>query len=320
MAKSALYPPQIFEANTVVFALLAAVGAVTLLRILYRVLSGSFRAFVKPGFSYKRHKGEWAVVTGASYGIGAGYCRQLAKRGLNVVLMARSKEKMDEVASAIEKYNIKTKVIPFDFGAAGPKEWEQLATTLAPLKPSVLVNNVGVNVELPTDFLDTDPALVDRMVNINITSVNKITRILLPGMMERKKGIVIFLSSASRICCPMLSVYAGTKAYLDAFAVSLAAEVKKSRVLVSTVNPFFVVSEMSKRKRASLLVPSAEKFASLSLDRVGEVRSCPYWVHAAVFTLMSVVPLGFVSSKILNMHRGIRARLLKRLAQAKKAE
>lgn len=293
---------------------LAAIGAVTLLVYVVRFFSFISQYFLA-SFSYAKFKGEWAVVTGASAGIGAGFVRSLASRGINVVLIARSKDKMDTIASEISSnYAVKTHVTSFDFGSADTAAYDALKTELAPLAPKILVNNVGVNVEFPTDFVDMEPCDIDRIVRVNITSINKMTAMLLPAMISANKGIVFCLSSGGGAVtpAPLLTPYSGTKSYADAFAVSLSGEVAGKGIQVCSLTPFFVESAMAKMRK-SFTVPSANDFANMALNQVSvSPRVSPHWVHAVMAFGVTLLPLKTQVSYVTNLHRSIRARALRK--------
>lgn len=294
--------------------LLAAIGAVTLLAVVVRLFL-FITQYLLTSFSYSKFKGEWAVVTGASAGIGAGFVHGLASRGINVVLLARSKDKMDIIASEVSStYGVKTHVTCFDFGSADLAAYAALKIELAPLAPKILVNNVGVNVEFPTDFVEMDPADVDRIVRINITSINKMTAMLLPAMIAAKKGIVFCLSSGGGAVtpAPLLAPYSGTKSYADSFAVSLSGEVVDKGVQVCSLTPFFVESAMAKMRK-SFTVPSANDFANKALNQVCvSPRVSPHWVHAIMAGAVTLLPLKAQVSYVTNLHRSIRTRALKK--------
>lgn len=297
-------------------AVLQAIGVLTVLSAVIKLSIFAFTYALSPAASFKPHAGTWAVVTGASAGIGAGFARRLASRGVNVALVARSAERLRPVAAECARHGVRTEAVVFDFGSAGAEEYAALEKTLGGLEGgvSVLVNNVGVNVEFPTDFVETDAALVEQIVKVNVESVNRMTAMLLPGMLERRLGVVYNLSSAGGAVspAPMLGVYAGTKAYADAFAVAVAGEVAGKGVAVHSLTPFFVESKMAKM-RAGLTVPTADAFAEKALAmKGGRVRCSPHWAHEVMAGAILSLPLKMQLQYVTGLHRNIRKRALRK--------
>lgn len=287
--------------------------------VLFVRLLGTILHYALGHFSYSKYKGEWAVITGASAGIGAGIARRLSKRGVNVVLLARTVDKMNEVAKQCAENGVKTKVIQFDFAQASSEDWSQLASTLKALSPTILVNNVGVNVEFPTPFVDLEDQFVSKLITVNIESTNRMTRLLLPHMITANHGIVLCLSSGAGgvVPAPLLSPYAGTKSYNDAFATSLAGEVPAG-VHVHSLTPFFVESPMVKMKKA-FTVPSADEFAEAALRLVSSSpRLQPYWVHMVMQCAITALPLSMQVKYVADLHTKIRTRALRRKEQRAK--
>ena len=150
---------------------LAVIGLATLLS----KFSFNFKAL----FKFNPKIAKFGVITGASEGIGREFAIELAKRGFSVILMARSVQKLQQVAQECRDLGVETVVIPFDFAKASPSEWKDLQSKLDSKEIGVLINNVGVSHDFPISFLDETPERCEMITAVNIDALMKITRIVL---------------------------------------------------------------------------------------------------------------------------------------------
>ncbi|XP_063896386.1 very-long-chain 3-oxoacyl-CoA reductase isoform X1 [Helicoverpa armigera] len=240
-----------------------------------------------------KSKGKWALVTGCTDGIGKEYARQLAARGCDIVLVSRSIDKLKATAQEIEKeFNVSTKIIQVDF-CGGDEIYSTIEKEIAGLEIGTLVNNVGVSYSYPEYFLDIPDGdnLIQTLLKANVVSVTRMTRLVLPQMVQRKKGVLINIGSLSTdIPCPMLSVYAATKAYVDKFTEGLEMEYGKKGIIIQCVLPGFVCSNMSGIRKSTLLAPSAKVFVNSAIDLVGIARKTTGYFPHVIFgnVLMSI--------------------------------
>ncbi|XP_031675422.1 very-long-chain 3-oxoacyl-CoA reductase-B-like [Oncorhynchus kisutch] len=161
-------------------------------------------------------------------------------------------------------------------------------------------------------------SFIDTMVNINITSVCQMTRMVLPGMVERKKGAILNISSASGMYpCPLLTVYSASKAFVDFFSRGLEAEYKSKGILIQSVLPFFVATKLSKIRRATLDKPNPDRYVAAELNTVGlQSQTNGYLPHAVMGWLTTVLcPARLLNSYIMGLHLGMRSRYLKKQKQ-----
>ncbi|XP_069937667.1 very-long-chain 3-oxoacyl-CoA reductase [Cherax quadricarinatus] len=273
--------------------------ALFIARIGWSLLKGVFGSFLAAAIRLNidvKKTGEWAVVTGATDGIGRAYAFELARLGLKVVLVSRNPFKLQNVAAEINsKYGVDTKIIDVDF----TKEdiYERLESEVGKLDVGVLVNNVGMSYDFPEYFTDISDCqeMCDRLINCNIKSLTHMTRIVLPGMVERKRGVIMNLSSLSSIIpAPLLAVYGATKAYVQSFSVSLAAEIASKGVTVQCVMPGFVVSNMSRIRRPTLMAPTPTAYVKSTLRTVGiEKCTAGYFMHKIQVYFIEVAKMHF---------------------------
>ncbi|XP_055267040.1 very-long-chain 3-oxoacyl-CoA reductase-B-like [Moschus berezovskii] len=251
-----------------------------------------------------RAHGAWAVVTGATSGIGKAYAHELARRGLNVVLISRDLSKLQHEAKEIERlYGKSTRVIQVDF-TGGLEIYETIEAGLKDLEIGVLVNNVGQKYTPHlSKLLDCEEDIAKKLqdiINCNMMSVAQMTRILLPQMVSRGKGIIINISSvADRKPYPYLAVYAATKAFVRSFSVAVGAEYRSKGVIVQTVSPFLVETNMTYPLKRGPFVLRSEDFARQALDTLGLTSETPGCLSHAVqdFLISKLLPSWFISPR-----------------------
>ena len=309
----------------------------------------------------KRHRlasfGKWAVVTGATDGIGKAYATTLAGEGMGVVLVSRSMEKLDATAAEIKAAHPGAEVLTIaaDFSGKDADMFARIEKVLGGLDVGILVNNVGQSYPGALLFHELKahaPTLSHEIVRMNCDSVVQMTSIVLPGMVARKRGAIVNIGSAAGQCVtngavcvsirsllstrtrsthpipppqpppvsvaagnPLYAVYAGTKAFVSTFSVSLAAEVAGSGIVVQAQIPFFVATKLAKIRATSLFTPSPRGWvgsavAALKRGASAGVVVVPYWAHAAQDAVLHALPTWLVSWYLMRMHGGLRARYL----------
>ncbi len=177
-----------------------------------------------------------ALITGASSGIGAIYADRLARRGYDLVLVARNRDKLDALARRItDETGRAVEVFPADL-----RDRASLAIVEAKLRTdasiTLLVNNAGVGTHTP--LLDSNVDQMTRMIELNVTALTRLTYAAVPGFVARGKGTIINISSIVGIAPEILNgVYGGTKAFVTAFSQSLHHELAAKGVRVQAVLP-----------------------------------------------------------------------------------
>lgn len=144
------------------------------------------------------------------------------------------------------------------------------------------------------------------------------TRLVLPQMLERKKGAILNISSASGMYpVPLLTVYSASKAFVDFFSRGLQAEYKSKGIIIQSVLPFFVATKLSKIRRATLDKPSPERYVAAELNTVGlETQTNGYLPHAIMgWVTTALLPAKILNSHVMGMGLSQRARYLKKQKQ-----
>ncbi|TFK62325.1 3-ketoacyl-CoA reductase [Pluteus cervinus] len=318
-----------------VAAFFLGLGALSATRTVFQTLFVFLQLFILPGTSLKRFgakKGAWAVITGATDGIGKEFAFQLAKAGFNVFLVARNNRLLESTASEIEKKypGVSTKIHSIDFSTQEEASYVSLGAAFSGLDVGVLVNNVGKSHDMPAYFVDTPYDEMLDIVSINVTATLRVTYSVLPGMVQRKRGLVLNIGSfAGAIPSPMLATYSGTKGFLTTFSSALGEEVAQHNIIVENVNTYFVVSKLSKIRKASALIPQPGPYVRSVLSKVGlpggaaysnrPNTTTPYWSHGLLDYVLTLFNLRGTAIKYTHrLHSGIRKRALRKLERESK--
>lgn len=183
-------------------------------------------------------RGRRALVTGASSGIGAELARGLAERGADLVLVARRRERLEEVAQACRLFGAQVEIATADL--ADPAARETLAASYEAV--DILVNNAGLGVFGP--FAEAQWARTARMLDVNITSLAHLSRLFAPGMAARGFGRILLVGSTAGFQpVPLYAAYAASKAFVIAFGIALDEELRPQGVRVTTLCPGVTESE-----------------------------------------------------------------------------
>ena len=239
-----------------------------------------------------------ALITGASFGIGETFARELAARKTDLVLVARSQDKLDRLATELSsQYQIKTSVIPQDLTEVQAGQSVFNAVQAQGLTIDLLINNAGFGDY--GAFGDRPLSKQMAMVQLNISAVVELTGLFLPLMQQRRDGAIINLSSIAGFQpIPYMSVYAATKAFILNFSEALWAENKDLGVRILAVCPGPTESEFYDRADFpdsatglnGMTMASAEKVVQESLTALDKGTS-------------TIVAGGFANQIIVNLPR-----------------
>jgi len=189
--------------------------------------------------------GKWALVTGASAGIGTALAEELARGGTNLVLTARRRERLEELAQKLSvTHKIQTKTFVADLTHADAPEKIFQFTKAQRIEVELLINNAGFGAY--GEFQTVETRRLTEMVQVNCAAVVHLTRLYLPEMVARRHGdVLIVASTASFQSVPYLSTYAATKAFDLLFAEGLAEEMKPHGVRFCALCPGSTESEFA---------------------------------------------------------------------------
>jgi short-subunit dehydrogenase len=246
----------------------------------------------------------WALVTGATVGIGESFTRLLAKNGYNIVLVARDLPRLQERAKGLEStFGVATKVIQADLATdAGCKAIEDFITNN---QIDVLINNAGfgLNKAFTMSQLDAEQQMLDVLVRTPM----RLMHVALPGMKERNKGVIINVSSVAGWIAG--GTYSASKSYLTVLSESLHTELAATNVKVSALCPGFTRTEF--HQRGGMSMKGLPAFMWLNSDKLvatawkeaiaGKAVSVPGWQYQLLTFVMRNAPRPMVRKIGMNV-------------------
>jgi 17beta-estradiol 17-dehydrogenase / very-long-chain 3-oxoacyl-CoA reductase len=198
---------------------LQIVGGCFMVFLLGKYLHAFYQRMIVPAKQPLQY-GKWGIVTGSTSGIGKDFAEYLAKKGMSVVLISRTEDKLIEQKKELEgKYDVSVKYLAYDFTDMGPARetfYAKLHELCGVMHKDggigLLINNVGTVHYHPKLLLEITDQEVDSMLNCNMNSVVYMSRAVLPHMLQRKNGCVVSISSGSCYTPnPFIGIYAATK-------------------------------------------------------------------------------------------------------------
>jgi len=220
---------------------LIALASATPVAIVAYALWDARYLFEPQSLALRKRYGDWALITGASAGLGAEFARALAREGVSCVLTARREDRLTELAADLEnRHGIETRVIACDLAA--PDGPDELAAAVADIDLGIVVNNAGAG--YAGRFDKQDAGRLRQMIDLNCTAPVVLTHRLLPAMIERGRGAILVVASvAGRQPIALHGVYSATKAFDLLFGESLWVEMRDRGIDVTVLMPGPVATE-----------------------------------------------------------------------------
>jgi len=247
--------------------------------------------------------GKWALITGASAGIGVALARELASHGAKLILTARRKERLESFAAELQGNGTEVRMVVADLNdPAAPRQIYD-ATVGAGLAVDILINNAGLG-QFGV-FAESPEEQELSQVRVNCEATVRLTRLFLSPMIERRCGwIMVLASTASFQPVPYLTTYAATKAFDRFFALGLAAEVARFGVKVTALCPGPTESEFFEVARSENFMPggkqSAQSVARLGVAALarGKRTIIPYAAGTLTAWMVRFLPVGLITGQI----------------------
>ena len=249
---------------------------------------------------------KWALVTGATAGIGESFTRMLASKGFNIALVARDEARLHERAAGLrEKYGVQTFVLPADLATdQGCKSVEEY---LKEFEIEVLINNAGfgINKLFTMSAIDAEQDLLDVLVRTPM----RLMHVVLPQMKARNSGTIINVSSVASFIAG--GTYSASKSYLTVLSESLHTELRGTNVKISALCPGFTRTEFHERGRMKM--KGLPEFMWLDSDQLvarswsdaqnGKAVSIPGWQNKLLVGFIATLPRGIVRRIGMNLRK-----------------
>ena len=248
----------------------------------------------------------WALVTGASAGIGESFTRLLASKGYNIALVARDEARMHERAAALrEKYGVQTYVLKADLATA--EGCSAVEDYLQEFDIDVLINNAGFGINKA--FTASDLGKEQELLDVLVRTPLRLMHVAIPKMKARNVGTVINVSSVAGYIAG--GTYSASKSYLTVLSESLNTELLGTNVKVSALCPGFTRTEFHQRGRMKM--SSLPNFMWLDSDvlvakswadaQKGLAISIPGWQYKLLIAIISITPRRFVRRIGMNLRK-----------------
>lgn len=249
---------------------------------------------------------QWALVTGASVGIGESFTRLLASNGFNIALVARDEARLHERAASLrEKFGVQTFVLPADLSTdAGCRSVEEY---LSEFDIEVLINNAGFGINKA--FSVSDLKAEQELLDVLVKTPMRLMHVVIPKMKERGSGIIINVSSVASFIAG--GTYSASKSYLTVLSESLNTELTGSGVKVSALCPGFTRTEFHQRGRMKM--SGLPNFMWLNSDalvaqswkdaQANKPVSIPGWQYKLLVAIISIAPRKFVRQIGMNVRK-----------------
>jgi 17beta-estradiol 17-dehydrogenase / very-long-chain 3-oxoacyl-CoA reductase len=263
---------------------------------------------------YANGEASWALVTGASDGIGKALCSELSARGFNIVLHGRNEAKLARVREELEAAQPQRhfRTVTADATSFSQTDIDRIVAQVSDIPLSVLINNVGGTAPLSSNFKhfeSTTPTEMHALFSLNVYFPMQLTRAILPYLAQQSKPTtVITCGSQANVGQPYVAVYSGCKGALHAWSRALAAEQYEAKSHVDILEVVVGGTYTQKLKEdpnmsANLFMPTAEVMARAVLARVGHGHRSvvPYFWHLVQSGILSLLPQSMADSIVASI-------------------
>ncbi|XP_062858511.1 inactive hydroxysteroid dehydrogenase-like protein 1 [Trichomycterus rosablanca] len=281
------------ETLALVGAVYTAGTAVCLMHDCYRLIRLHFIPRLMSSGDLVHRYGRWAIISGASEDIAKAYAEELARHGVSLILVSRDVSSVrDSAASISEAHGVETISVEADF-SLGPAACTSIVNAVADKDVGFVVNCLSSHLHVSQSFHRLSESELWHVINDSVSAASLITRLALPGMVERRRGAVVNISSGR--CCRSSEgtvVLSAATAFLDHFSRALRYEYAPQGVFVQSLVPYRVAPRDPEGGfMTSWFVPEPRVYARHALSTLGvSHRTTGYWPHTLQLRLVRCVP------------------------------
>jgi 17beta-estradiol 17-dehydrogenase / very-long-chain 3-oxoacyl-CoA reductase len=246
--------------------------------------------------------GSWVLITGASDGLGKAFAQELARHGFNLILVARTQAKLDQLKSSIQMSGVQVRTVAVDLSDNSPATYQPLVKAVEDVDLSVLINCVGTTVH--RRYVDVPVPSLHRLLAVNVNTTAIVTHRMLPFLLRhvaasagRRSALLNVGSIVGRFYWPGTQLYGACKAFVDHLVVPLAYE-HREQLDVLSFQPTVMATAMAAGTEPAAVTISPQAAARAALSHLGHTLSSHgHWRHALLAALLSVLP-GFLRNKV----------------------
>ena len=239
--------------------------------------------------------GSWALITGASDGLGKSFAQQLASHGFNLVLVARTQSKLDRLQAELQAQGVQVRTVAADLSSTSDSTYASIAASVRDLDLSVLVNCVGTTVH--RRYKDIPVASLRRLLAVNVHTTAVLTHALLPALLGHhavtghRAALINVGSIVGRFYWPGTQLYGACKAFIDHLTIPLAFEYREQLDVLS-FQPTVMATAMATGTEPAAITITPDQAARAALSQIGHVTaSHGHWRHALLAAVFSVLPV-----------------------------
>lgn len=249
-------------------------------------------------------RGSWALITGASDGLGKSFAQELARYGFNLILVARTQSKLDRLKGEVEACGIRVRTVAADLSDNSPATYAPIAAVVADIDLSVVINCVGTTVH--RRYIDVPASALRRLLAVNVSTTAMMTHLALPFLLRhaessgRRSALLNVGSIVGRFYWPGTQLYGACKAFIDHLTIPLAYE-HRDQLDVLSFQPTVMATAMAAGTEPAAVTIPPQLAAHAALSHLGHtISSHGHWRHALLAALFVVMPPALRNSIFLS--------------------